>query len=100
KQFYKDSNKSDGNCVQSMVACKKYDFIQRDLDDANRCDIMVVYLPKLSAGACMEMFYAKRKGKTVIVVSDMKELSPWIKAHCNAVIKNFDELEEMLGKFK
>ena len=31
-----------------------FDFIQRDLDDADRCDIMVVYLPILSAGACME----------------------------------------------
>jgi nucleoside 2-deoxyribosyltransferase len=74
--------------------------VQHDLEDADRCDIMVVYLPKLSAGACMEMFYAKRKGKTVIVVSDMPQLSPWIKVHCDTVIKNFDTLEEALNKFK
>jgi nucleoside 2-deoxyribosyltransferase len=74
--------------------------VQRDLDDADLCDIMVVYLPKLSAGACMEMFYAKRKGKTVIVVSDMPQLSPWIKVHCNVLIKNFDMLEEALNTFK
>ncbi|MGD6932974.1 MAG: nucleoside 2-deoxyribosyltransferase domain-containing protein [Candidatus Bathyarchaeia archaeon] len=79
---------------------KKYDFVQRDLDDADRCDIMVVYLPKLSAGACMEMFYAKRKGKTVIVVSDMEHLSPWIKYHSDAIIKSFDELEETLNRFR
>jgi hypothetical protein len=46
-----------------------FDFVQRDLDDADRCDVMVVYFPILSAGACMEMFYAKRKGKKVVVVS-------------------------------
>ena len=71
-------------------------FIQRDLDDADRCDVMVVYLPKLSAGACMELFYAKRKGKKVIIVSDMICLSPWIVAHSDLTVKNFEELEEAL----
>jgi nucleoside 2-deoxyribosyltransferase len=77
-----------------------YDFVQRDLDDADRCDIMVVYLPKLSAGACMEMFYAKRKGKKVVVVSPMECLSPWIVVHSDVMIKSFDGLEEVLEKFK
>jgi nucleoside 2-deoxyribosyltransferase len=77
-----------------------FDFVQRDLDDADRCDIMVVYLPKLSAGACMEMFYAKRKGKTVIVVSELECLSPWIVTHSDVIIKGFDQLEAALCKFK
>ena len=75
-----------------------YDFVQRDLADADRCDIMVVYLPRLSAGACMEMFYAKRKGKKIIVVSDMECLSPWIIVHSDLIIKSFEELEEALKK--
>lgn len=76
-----------------------FDFVQRDLDDADRCDIMVVYLPILSAGACMEMFYAKRKGKKVIVVSEMACLSPWIVFHSDAIIKSFSQLKETLKKF-
>jgi nucleoside 2-deoxyribosyltransferase len=72
------------------------DFVQRDLDDAERCDVMVVYLPKLSAGACMELFYAKRKGKKVIVVSGMECLSPWIVVHADSIVKRFEELEEAL----
>ena len=76
-----------------------FDFVQRDLDDADRCDIMVVYLPILSAGACMEMFYAKRKGKKVVVVSEIKCLSPWIVFHSDRIIKNFSELEETLKRF-
>lgn len=76
-----------------------FDFVQRDLDDADRCDIMIVYLPKLSAGACMEMFYAKRKGKRIIVVSEMKCLSPWIVVHSDTIIKNFDQLEIALTRF-
>jgi len=96
KCFYKNDveERDRSNC------CRYHSIVQRDLDDVDRCDIMVVYLPKLSAGACMEMFYAKRKGKTVIVVSDMPQLSPWIKVHCDVLTKNFDELEEVLGKFK
>lgn len=76
-----------------------FDFVQRDLDDADRCDIMVVYLPILSAGACMEMFYAKRKGKKIIVVSEIKCLSPWIVFHSDMIIKSFNELEGALEKF-
>jgi nucleoside 2-deoxyribosyltransferase len=76
-----------------------FDFVQRDLDDADRCDIMVVFLPILSAGACMEMFYAKRKGKKIIVVSEIKCLSPWIVFHSDMVINNFKRLEEALKQF-
>ncbi len=72
------------------------DFIKRDLDDTERCDVMVVYLPKLSAGACMELFYAKLKGKKVMVVSELECLSPWILAHSDVVLKEIDQLEEAL----
>ena len=75
-------------------------FVKRDLDDAERCDVMIVYLPKLSAGACMELFYAKRKGKRVIVISEMECLSPWIIIHSDAIVKNFNELEDALKKIQ
>ena len=61
---------------------------------------MIVYLPKLSAGACMELFYAKRKGKKIIVVSDMECLSPWIMVHSDAIVKNFKELEDVLKRIQ
>ena len=76
-----------------------FDFIQRDLDDEDRCNIMVVYLPILSAGACMEMFYAKRKGKKIIVVSEIKCLSPWIVFHSDKIVKSFSHLEDALIEF-
>jgi nucleoside 2-deoxyribosyltransferase len=71
-------------------------FVQRDLDDADKCDIMVVYMPKLSAGASMELFYAKRKGKKVVVISDLPCLSPWIVIHSDLIVKGFEELEPAL----
>jgi hypothetical protein len=71
-------------------------FVQRDLDDADRCDVMIVYLPRLSAGACMELFYAKRQGKKIVVVSDMECLSPWIVVHSDKIVRGFGELEGAL----
>ncbi|MGB9915646.1 MAG: nucleoside 2-deoxyribosyltransferase [Candidatus Bathyarchaeales archaeon] len=86
--------KGDEKCWWDNVPA--YGFIQRDLDDINRSDIIITYLPKLSAGACMELFYAKRKGKQVIVVSEIEQLSPWIKYHSDMIIKSLDELESAL----
>ena len=76
------------------------DFIQRDLEDAEKCDIMIVYLPKLSAGACMELFYAKRKGKKIIIVSEIDCLSPWLVYHSDSIVKSFEDLEKELEKIK
>jgi nucleoside 2-deoxyribosyltransferase len=89
--------KGDEQCWWSKVPARS--FVQRDLDDAERCDVMIVYLPKLSAGACMELFYAKRKGKKIIVVSEMECLSPWIIVHSDAIVKGFNELEGALEKY-
>lgn len=88
--------KGDEQCW--WTKCMPTEFVQRDLDDADRCDVMVVYLPKLSAGACMELFYAKRKGKKIIVVSEIPCLSPWIVVHSDAIVKCFEDLEDTLRK--
>jgi hypothetical protein len=47
----------------------------------------------------MEMYYAKRKGKKIIVVSEVQCLSPWIVAHSDIILKGFGQLEEALKKF-
>src|SRR3972149_7845920 len=80
--------------------CVPMDFVQRDLDDADRCDVMVVYLPKLSAGACMELFYAKRKGKKGMSGSGMECLSPSRVVHADIILKRFEELEDALRQIK
>jgi nucleoside 2-deoxyribosyltransferase len=88
--------RGDEQCWWSKVPAAN--FVERDLDDAEKCDVMIVYLPKLSAGACMELFYAKRKGKKVIVISEMECLSPWIVVHSDVIVKRFEELEDALAK--
>jgi len=88
--------RSDEPCWWSQVPAAG--FVERDLADIEKCDVLIVYLPKLSAGACMELFYAKRKGKKVLVVSDMDCLSPWIVVHSDVIVKRFEELEGALKK--
>lgn len=90
--------KGDEQCWWSKVPVEG--FVQRDLDDADCCDVMVVYLPRLSAGACMELFYAKRKGKKVIVVSGIDCLSPWIVVHSDMIVKSFEDLEAAFRSMK
>jgi len=68
-------------------------FIKRDLEDIDRCNTLIAYLPILSAGTCMELFYAKRKGKLIIVISSMKSLSPWIVYHTDLFFKTIEEFK-------
>jgi nucleoside 2-deoxyribosyltransferase len=71
-------------------------FVERDLEDIAKCDVLIAYLPKLSAGTCMELFYAKQKGKRVITISEMKDLSPWIVVHSDRILRSIEELEDAL----
>ncbi|MDI6691613.1 MAG: nucleoside 2-deoxyribosyltransferase [Candidatus Bathyarchaeota archaeon] len=74
------------------------DFIRRDLEDIEKCDVLVAYLPKLSAGTCMELFYAKLKGKRTICICQIKNPSPWITTHSDITIKKMKELENILKR--
>ena len=71
-------------------------FVERDLKDIERCDVLIAYLPRLSAGTCMELFYAKRRGKRVITISGMDQLSPWIVVHSDSILQNVEQLEDAL----
>ncbi|MBS7640555.1 MAG: nucleoside 2-deoxyribosyltransferase [Candidatus Bathyarchaeia archaeon] len=72
------------------------DFIKRDLEDIDGCDALIAYLPRLSAGTCMELFYAKLRGKKTITVCRIKNPSPWIIVHSDVIVRGFRELESVL----
>ena len=75
-------------------------FIERDLRDIEKCDVLVAYLPRLSAGTCMELFYAKLKGKRTITVCKIESPSPWIIAHSDVILNRIEDLEDSLRKGK
>lgn len=72
------------------------DFIKRDLEDIEKCNVLIAYMPKLSAGTCMELFYAKMKGKKTICICKLKNPSPWIRMHSDIILKDIRELERTL----
>jgi nucleoside 2-deoxyribosyltransferase len=75
-------------------------FIKRDLEDIEKCDILIAYMPRLSAGTCMELFYAKMKGKQTICVCRLKNPSPWIIVHSDILVKRIEDLEEALNSLR
>jgi len=77
---------------------KFFNFIKRDLEDIERCDILVAYLPRLSTGTCMELFYAKLKGKKTVTICEIENPSPWITAHSDVILRRIEELDEYLKK--
>ena len=75
-----------------------FGFIRRDLRDIERCDILVAYLPRLSAGTCMELFYAKRIGKKTVTICEIEDPSPWIIAYSDVILKRIEDLEDYLRR--
>jgi len=74
------------------------DFIRRDLEDIEKCDILIAYLPILSAGTCMELFYAKLKKKKTICICQFENPSPWIIVHSDMILTGIEELEKALNE--
>jgi len=72
------------------------DFIRRDLEDIEKCDILIAYLPILSAGTCMELFYARLRKKKTICICQFENPSPWIIAHSDVILTGIEELEKAL----
>jgi nucleoside 2-deoxyribosyltransferase len=72
------------------------DFIKRDLEDIEKCDVLIAYMPKLSSGTCMELFYAKMRGKKTICVCKIKNPNPWITTHSDIILRKIEELESAL----
>ncbi|MEM3458675.1 MAG: nucleoside 2-deoxyribosyltransferase [Candidatus Bathyarchaeia archaeon] len=74
------------------------DFIKRDLEDIEKCDILIAYLPTLSAGTCMELFYAKLKDKKTICICKIENPSPWITVHSDIILKDIEDLDNLLDQ--
>ena len=74
------------------------DFTKRDLEDIEKCDILIAYLPRLSAGTCMELFYAKLKGKKTICICQIENPNPWIMFHSDIILKSIEELGDVFKR--
>ncbi|MBS7611662.1 nucleoside 2-deoxyribosyltransferase [Candidatus Bathyarchaeota archaeon] len=70
--------------------------VERDLKDIDGCDIFLAYIPILSAGVCMELFYAKRSEKKTVAICEIDNPSPWIIVHVDYMFKSIEEFKQSL----
>ncbi|MEM1569493.1 MAG: nucleoside 2-deoxyribosyltransferase [Candidatus Bathyarchaeia archaeon] len=70
--------------------------VERDLRDIDKCDVFLAYMPTLSAGVCMELFYAKRSGKKTVAICEFENPSPWIVVHVDYMFKSIEEFQKSL----
>ena len=78
-------------------------FIQRDLRDIDRADVVIAYEPQKSPGTCMELFYAKRFAKKLVIVitsQEREKLSPWIVYHADMIVRKIEDIPKALQKLR
>lgn len=65
------------------------EIVQGDIADIDECDTFLAYCWQVSWGTAMEIFYAYRAGKRVIlVVPEGARVSPWLRYHSHYIVSN------------
>ena len=72
--------------------------VENDLKFIEECDVMVAVCDKPSFGTAIEIYYAKKLGKKVIVLNEEAQPSPWPIAFAEQVVRSKEELIEVLLK--
>lgn len=71
------------------------DSVKHSLNLINRADSLLANIIQMSESATMEMFYASRQGKQVVVVGS-EPFSPWVMLHSEARFKRLKEALDYL----
>lgn len=71
---------------------EEHSSVKHSLSLIDKSDSILANINQLTESATMEMFYAHRQGKQVVVVGN-EPFSPWILSHCEA---RFQKLKEAL----
>lgn len=74
------------------------EIVAGDIEDIDGCDALLVYFDRPSVGTSMEVFYAHREGKRIVVIDKSdKPLSPWLSYHSHDVVKNISSAISLLS---
>ena len=79
--------------VSNVDDISKMSSVKHSLSLIDRADSLLANLTQLTESVTMEMFYAHRQGKKVVVVGN-EPFSPWVSFHSEA---RFTKLREALG---
>lgn len=67
------------------------EIVEKDKQDIDDSDVLLVYWNKPSTGTSMEILYAWERNKTVIVVCKETDPSPWLVYHSSKIFDNFEK---------
>lgn len=73
------------------------EIVELDIADIDACDVFLAYCWQTSWGTAMEIFYAWRAGKKVIlVVPEGSRISPWLRYHSTDIVTSLDRAAEYI----
>ncbi|MBI5355807.1 MAG: hypothetical protein HZB68_05120 [Candidatus Aenigmarchaeota archaeon] len=70
--------------------------VNHDLEYVDKADVLVVIFNGPSYGTAMEMYYAKQKGKKIVLLAEKEIATPWPVHFSDYVVKSQDELFRVL----
>ncbi len=71
---------------------------KRDKMAVAKSDIVLVYAPVPSWGTAMEVMYAYELDKRIVVVCDEDDPSPWLVAHADVIVPDFEIAYDEIDK--
>jgi len=66
------------------------EIVEKDKDDIDLADVVLVNYLKPSVGTSMEILYAWKQKKPIILFTTEKHVSPWLTFHCSKIVKTLD----------
>ena len=72
--------------------------VKNDLYNIKNCDVMVAICDQPSFGTAVEIYYAKKLGKKIVVFSEKSVASPWPIAFSDYIVKSSEELVKVLSE--
>jgi len=72
--------------------------VTSDLKSIEKSDIIVAICNEPSFGTAIEIYYAKKLGKKVIILNEQAQPSPWPIAFADQIVKSKEELVKKLLK--
>jgi nucleoside 2-deoxyribosyltransferase len=77
----------------------RFTIIEKDKEDIDNSEIILVWIDKPSFGTAMEIMYASMNGQTVFVVNNIGDaLSPWVAYHATLVFNTLQDACEAINR--
>lgn len=74
------------------------EIVHGDIADIDACDVFLGYCWQVSWGTAMEIFYAHRAGKRVVlVVPEGTRISPWLRYHSTVIASTLGEAVHLIA---